>query len=251
MTDRPILFSAPMVRALLDGTKTQTRRLLNPQPINEAISIRRVATTKDCGAPVFNFYNAEGKPIYAIPCKHGRLGEFIPRYAIGDRLWVRENWFVDHSDCMKGPYLAPEGMSHDELVDQAFLHFAATDDPNSWEAEQPKWRPSIHMPRWASRITQIVTDVRVERLQDISEEDAIAEGILVGPPLSSMPESLGDIYHDGATDPIDGWTRNPVEAYQNLWNSINGPDAWDANPWVVAVSFTVHQCNIDAIGSAA
>lgn len=240
MTDRPIIFSAPMVRALLDGTKTQTRRMLNPQPTAEAASIRQIATDKATGAPVFNFYNKSRDPIYAIPCKHGLLGAFIPRYAVGDRLWVRENWLVDHTNCMSGPYLPPQGMTHGELVENAFLHFAATDEPNNWEAEKPRWKPSIHMPRWASRLTLIVTDVRVQRLQEISEEDAIAEGVVKVRGschvIKGFDYDLAGLCHNSAITP-----------FAKLWNHINGPEAWDANPWVVAVSFDVHHGNIDQL----
>ncbi len=231
MTDRPILFSAPMVRALLDGTKTQTRRVL--KFAGRAPEFCGGAGDKD-DPTCWGWEDSEhGDWVTLERDADQRMGwrDWRGAYQIGDRLWVRENWFVDHMDCMKGPYRAPEGMTHDELVEQAYLHFGATDDPNSWEAEQPKWRPSIHMPRWASRLTMTVTDVRVQRLKDISEDDARAEGCRA----------------IGAEDCPDEDMRSYIWAFSELWDSINGPDAWCANPWVVAVSFTVHQCNIDQL----
>lgn len=221
MTDRPILFSAPMVRALLDGTKTQTRRLLpNPEYYG--------CPTGDCP------HDTQAQ------CNQAMIENTADdlRFAIGDRLWVKETWRAGECWDHKKPSLIPA------RVPVGYLAASRADGPNG------KTRVSIFMPRWASRLTLTVTDVRVQRLKEISEDDAKAEGILVGPPLSSMPESKGDIYHNGATDPIDGWTRSPVEAYRDLWEHINGPDTWDANPWIVAVSFDVERRNIDAIGEA-
>lgn len=100
-------------------------------------------------------------------------------------------------------------------------------------------RPSIHMPRWASRLTLTVTDVRVERLQDISEADAIAEGC----PVSTMPGTIGHPLCPVGFNEMG----TPIYWFRELWNSINGPDAWDANPWVVALTFDVARRNIDAV----
>lgn len=158
MTERPILFSAPMVRALLAGTKTQTRRVATPRRSIEPM-------TDEC---------PYGQP--------------------GDRLWVRETWSAHSAG--------------------GFMYAA------SWDAHaligHPKWRPSIHMPRAASRITLEVTGVRVERLQEITRGDAMAEGC----PFPNMAAG-----HD------------PREWYAKLWNDINGPGSWDANPWVWAITF--------------
>lgn len=232
MTDRPILFSAPMVRALLDGTKAQTRRVLKP-------------LTKP------SLFDGTWSDDYVLHAGNAEWRARDIRFAIGDRLWVRETWACHCATNDQKPSEIDRDMWSVRYFADDHVRPAARDGSLALLDQCKKKRVAIFMPRWASRLTLTVTDVRVQRLQDISEEDAIAEGILVGPPLSSMPESHGDIYHDGATDPIDGWTRNPVEAYQNLWTHINGPDAWDANPWVVAVSFTVHQCNIDDMKGAA
>jgi len=104
--------------------------------------------------------------------------------------------------------------------------------PNHPEHGRALWRPSIYMPRWASRLTLLVTDVRVQRLQDISEADAIAEGII--PTANSQT--------------IDCATERPSDGFRALWNSIHGPEAWDANPWVAAISFDVVRANIDEDG---
>lgn len=180
MKERPILFSAPMVRAILDGSKTQTRRVVKLQ------------TPK--AASISDF------------CVDGiRVGR-CPYGQPGDRLWVREAW----ADC-------------DKLV-----RYYATDDVHPLR----KKRPSIHMPRWASRITLEVTGVRVERLQDISEGDCIDEGI-----GQVVQERLPKFEVRGEYDAID---IEPVEEYRDLWESINGPDSWGANPWVWVVKFKVN-----------
>lgn len=136
----------------------------------------------------------------------------LPKYAVGDRLWVKET-FVDLTDFMLAPL------------------FVGRDKPIAFRADNEfigchKWKPSIFMPRTASRITLTVTDVRVERLQDISRGDAMDEGC----PFPNM-----------ANGP------DPRHWYSELWNSINGDGAWEKNPWVAAYSFTVHLGNIDEV----
>jgi hypothetical protein len=212
MTDRPIIFSGPMVRALLDGRKTQTRRVLNPQPpewVNELVQPYRYPRTE------VDRYGEEypGKEIFGASTPDGDWGVEI-RFEPGDRLWVREA-----IDKVSGP---------DEVFYRA-----------DYDAEYPEgsnglgWRPSIHMPRWASRLTLIVTHVRVQRLHEIGEKDAIAEGC-----------GWRDTGRPADNDLLVG---DPVPAFSNLWQAIHGPDAWAANPWVAAVSFTTHRCNIDAM----
>lgn len=185
MTDRPIIFSGPMVKALLAGRKTQTRRVLNP-PYG------------------FLEYLRDGtwRPICT---------KFFP----GDRLYVRE------SACWVSAWGWRYRADNDDLTDKRE------------SGEVGRWRPSIHMPRSASRITLTVTEVRVERLQEISNEDAIAEGI----------KPHGHAF-TGYGNQSDVWMA-PYDSFRSLWNSLHGPDAWDANPWVVAVSFTVDRQNID------
>jgi hypothetical protein len=186
MKERPILFSAPMVRAILAGTKTQTRRVMKPQPLSV-----------DGGVPFGNAPKwAHAEPGSAVMrCPYGKRG---------DRLWVRETWAYG---------IHALASSHDE--DGPFC-YAATDSKMSRLCT--KWRPSIHMPRHASRIKLEVTSVHVERLQDISEADALAEGV------NSLPAETRLL--------------TPRLDYVALWNAINGPGSWEANPWVWVVEFT-------------
>lgn len=230
MTDRPILFSAPMIRALLEGRKTQTRRILSPRNVsvmgqmwgrNSPWSGLRFAEAESRGDTLaVPFWHPNDPPVPTEDCGVYRL---YPIWQPGDRLWVREAFAIVGS------------------VDPGWTLYRA----NGYEAECARhgfdkpypdeslasWRPSIHMPRWASRLTLLVTDVRVQRLQEISSADAIAEGC---PP-----------YANSAT--IDCDTSNPRDDFKRLWNSIHGPDAWDANPWVAAISFRTIHANIDAI----
>lgn len=183
MKERPILFSGPMVRALLAGTKTQTRRVCKPardQALSYVVAIPDTAMWGD----------EEGLAT-SFACPYGRPG---------DRLWVRETWRVFGGREYEYQQLASAVQYRADEVG----------------FEQKDWRPSIFMPRWASRITLEVTGARVERLNDISEADAVAEGI---PPFPTSPSNI------------------PRMHYATLWNSINGAGSWDANPWVWAISF--------------
>lgn len=225
MTDRPILFSAPMVRALLDGRKTQTRRVLKPQherPILECF-------WSDTGWA----YALEGSEngCTCVPAKG-------PRFAFGDRLWVKERCFIP-----------PAHISERDMRDGAdtwpTAYYAADDLEGGQEmVERCKWRHrvSIHMPRWASRLTLTVTDVRVERLQAISEADAIAEGVVADPEKGFW---VPGVEHPSKDFP---WlSRSTARGmYAALWDAINGSGEWLADPWVVAVSFDVRKGNIDA-----
>lgn len=219
MTDRPIIFSAPMVRALLDGRKTQTRRIVKPQPAANAryTGIHFASDEPDCW-----FFNSPSGP-----CKVREA------YAPGDRLWVRENW----AKVPASAYRMSDGVVQTQSPTDA--HMAAI-YAAGWDRSIPKWKPSIHMPRWASRLTLVVTDVRVQRVQEISEEDAEAEGVF----RHVAEHSLDKVYRDER-----GGTA--IRYFSELWDNLNAKRGygWDANPWVVAVTFTVHQQNIDAGGS--
>ena len=230
MTDRPILFSAPMVRALLAGTKTQTRRVLKPRPMSHVHDFLAVGWDKKSGKALWETRH-DGKPTFGISLGDGLLDSHVATIAVGDRLWVKETWRTTPAyDDLK-----PSDMGGDEplnyLADDSYFNWAEADG-----ARHGKTRVSIFMPRWASRLTLTVTDVRVERLQDISEADAIAEGV--------EPAALTDHWKDYGPDPMP-WA-SPVESYRSLWDSINGAGAWAANPFVVAVSFDVREGNIDA-----
>lgn len=192
MTERPILMSAPMVRAILAGAKTQTRRVVKPRK------------DRDLGCEL-------------AACElAGEVngGEYRNAYcAPGDRLWVREAWRA---------YAAFNKTPPRDITPEAPIWYEAQDEVPFHPTAYGKLRPSMFMPRWASRITLEVTGVRVERLQDISVADALAEGVNVHPCHHSKPRD--SIY-------------SPVQAYRELWESINGPGSWDANPWVWCVEF--------------
>ncbi|WP_238350021.1 hypothetical protein [Pseudomonas sp. SWRI111] len=155
--ERPILFSAPMVRAILDGRKTVTRRPVKVQP-----EVRMV----DMIGPILTFKNKRGghwlypnaKQQIIADCPYGQ-----PR----DRLWVRETWYCDHNEVMCGPYLKPDDLDVSEARDDGTLVYAA-DGLTPYKTDQPVWKPSLHMPRWACRIALEITAVCVERLQDTS-----------------------------------------------------------------------------------
>lgn len=169
MTARGMIFNGEMVRAILDGRKTQTRRIVNSSTDN-SLRLREQYPHKH----------------YNINCPFGQRG---------DRIWVRETWARYNID--------QDG--HD-------MAYRAT-TPVDWP-EGGRWRPSIHMPRWASRILLEITDVRVERLNSISEVDAEAEGV---------------------TD--TGYGDSLVDGYRYLWKSIYGEESWAANPWVWVIEF--------------
>lgn len=183
MKERPILFSGEMVRAILDGRKTQTRRAMKPQPKQINSSYWGWARKS-----VFLHRHrlGSGFPEWIQRCPYGKPG---------DRLYVRETWGISHHG---GATI--KGTPHDPYV----LYRATNSEPTGDELENQwepfKWRPSIHMPRWASRILLEITDVRVERLQDISEEDARAEGY----------ESREDFLYGE-------WARGIIEKYGNAW----------------------------------
>ena len=192
--ERPILFSAPMVRAILENRKTVTRRALKmPHGFWETSA------------------TGELMPIPAN-CPYGKPGE---------QLWVRETWYCDHFEVMRGPYLKPDDLDVGEALDDGTLVYAA-DGLTPYEADQPIWKPSIHMPRWASRILLEITEVRVERLQDISRADIRAEGLQCPPELAS--DDVSPNYRD--------WYP---AAWRELRESTGGN--WDANPWVWVVEF--------------
>lgn len=232
MTDRPIIFSAPMVSALLAGRKTQTRRLIKPQP--------EVFTVSDTGMPC----EVQALHVHGEALPRIALGRVITtqkmKYAVGDRLWVREAWKPIPASRPGGYFVEGSRFFGREA------YYRSDHDAPLWA--DGRWRSPIHMPRWASRLTLTVTEVRVQRLQDISEEDAWAEGCVKGDPTDNSghfpaeepdPSGIGELGWDCARD----W-------YADLWNSLHGADAWAANPWVAAYSFETHACNIDTMEAA-
>ena len=220
MADRPIIFSAPMILALLAGRKTQTRRLV-PQPpaecgINYMLGEESWLPIEE-RTPVRRTFEAWTGPLFQKRPAGHLCGSFdiTPRFQPRDRLYVRENWKPHSSFAGMKPRDIPVG----DVFYMADDAYAPSNTP---------WVPCIHMPRWASRLTLIVEAVKVERLQDISEEDALAEGC------------PAQTYEALAGMEARGW-------YRDLWDSLHGTGAWDANPWVVALTFSVHRANIDAL----
>ena len=203
MTDRPILFSAPMVRAILAGTKTQTRRVVKAQPPDD----KQRAAWYEPGVMGWAPPECPSQHWHCVRCPYGQPG---------DRLWVREAWtthaFLDD--------VAPRNLT------TISINYLA----DGGDVQTGKHRPSIHMPRRISRITLEITDVRVERLQDISEGDAQAEGTpcyVCGGPMDGRSEDDCHCFHSKAK----------TSDYRNLWERINGAGSWEAHPWVWVVEF--------------
>lgn len=194
--ERPILFSAPMVRAILDGGKTQTRRVIRNQPIasNGRNKFDFTNYSDDEGANQYwtnkGFWHAKSQ--YGKPA---------------DKLWVKET-FKEYND---------------------WLYVYKADGEDTLYSNIA-WKPSIFMPRKASRILLEITNIRVERLQDISEADAIAEGIEL---------ETGTAHWKNYDASRGGWRywECPIQSYRTLWESINGNGSWDLNPWVWVIEF--------------
>lgn len=203
--ERPILFNAPMVRALLDGSKTQTRRVMKPQP--EPVPHRPGDYQWPCNA----FQSMVSVADTRAPDAHGMAGDACPHGGHGDRLWVRETW-APHPDF-------PET-----------VHRAVYRADRECEYDVERWRPSIHMPRWAGRILLEIVSVRIERLQDISDADIEAEGI----DMDALAEAQ-DRYDAIAKDGNASGHATLRTAWRELWESTGGD--WDANPWCWAITF--------------
>ena len=220
MTDKPIIFSGPMVRAIIDGRKTMTRRVLKPQP--------------DPTLPAAGCELVEGKWCLLSGWDGSICGIVNVPYAIGDRLWAREG-------CLFTPALiTPDGEDGMTAYHPSVWYRADGDCPR--QNDYTFSRSSRHMPKWASRLTLIVEGVKVERLHDISEEDAKAEG-------AHRRGRIGDDpMHPEWTMTGDGWRNDtPLGAFKFFWDSINAKRGygWSENPWVVAVSFRPVAANID------
>ncbi len=230
MKERQILFGGPMVAAILAGRKSQTRRVVKPQPCDPShlriINEGKVHYTRPPGDKLLD--EARSTPGYQVltcaewlatqPCPYGRPG---------DRLWGRETW--RRASCGRPIFRADYASETAAIIDGG---------PHA----DIRWRPSIHMPRAASRITLDITGVRVEQLLDISEEDAKAEGL-------GCVTKDGSLYKYGIPD-LDGlpgndnhgwhwkeWERDPRNAYHKLWEQINGPGSAVDNPWVWVIEF--------------
>ena len=211
MKERPILFSGPMVRAILSGAKTQTRRVVK---LTDAGRVRDVGSRRNWHI---------GDPDAVLACHYGQPG---------DRLWVREAFMP----CpLENPTTGPSRWNIAYASDAEQVERQAPAGYNPMLYNYERWTPSIHMPRWASRITLEITSVRVERLQAISEADARAEGCMRGD-----PDDAGGWFPADEPDPSGigerGWDC-ARDWFADLWESINGHDSWEANPWVWVVEF--------------
>lgn len=236
MRERGMIFNADMVRAVLNGSKTQTRRIIQSAAKNMQARGHEVISHR---APGDKWY---GDYVYSMRDRSGVWQDFTneqflakcPFGVVGDRLWVRETF-------------CPVNDDGEKWIDYRATPRYEQSHPAGWDCEPKdpealKWSPSIHMPRWASRITLEIIGVRVERLQSINEHDAIAEG------LAEISKD-GRVYKYGIPD-LDGypgtddfgwpwheWERYPISAYSKLWRSIYGEESWQANPWVWVIEF--------------
>lgn len=212
---KPILFSTPMVQAILEGRKSQTRRVMKPQPL--FYTGRRYVVPDDA-------------PKKWHDCDDIFAAGFCPYGKPGTVLWVRETWTRYY-------YVDESGYTH---YDKPTIYYAADGEPDigtlydadgfELDDQRVKWKPSIHMPKEAARLFLLVKDVRVERLQEITEEDAIAEGI-----------SKSETYFRGEPHKIKGTPKAYITAkgaFAGLWDSINGKKyPWSSNPWGWVISF--------------
>lgn len=215
MKERPILYSAPMVVAILDGRKSQTRRVIKPEP--------------HCDLSIAGEYGLVMNGEVVSP-ETWRCWNKCPYGIVGDRLWVRESWRVTLKFDDISPNQLPEGIG---------VEYPATSHINILEGRK---RPSIHMPRSLSRILTEITDIRVQRLQDITPEEAKAEGLKgISKDGKTVKFGIPDLDGYPGTDnhgwPWKEWEFDPVMAYKRLWEKIDGKGSWDKNPWLWVVEF--------------
>lgn len=247
MADRPILFSGPMVRAILSGAKTQTRRVVTPQPEFAQLHEWRGKVIRDCEARAWCWKAHDFGDGDAVNARPGSAMHALSPYGVpGDRLWVRETWYDDF-DRDPGD---PADVNRDGSIEG--IEYRATHDCTSWEAGCPcnpdgdrkrsEWRPSIHMPRWASRITLEVEDVRAERLQEITNDDAKREGV-EQQCFDGMGCWLNYQLGDGT------YCLEARSSFETLWDSINGSRpgcSWEENCWVWRIAFRRVDANAEA-----
>lgn len=238
MADRPIPFSDPMVAALLAGRKTQTRRVIKSARVFATPERPSFTLTGDDlaramqNADRFRHINGDGwfweADAFEWQRPHTRTGWMAHiGYAPGDRLWVREAW---------KPHSLYDHLPPREMPQTNIFYLA---DPG-YSPSGSRSRPGIHMPRWASRLTLIVESVKVERLQNISEADALAEGM-------RQEHCPGEEAHGAWTGGVDYLHGHSAKgAFSRTWRLINGAGSWDENPWVVAIGFRVIRANIDS-----
>lgn len=226
----PIIFSGPMVRAILEGRKTQTRRVIKPQPDISKISAPFHPETR--GGRQWVFMARDDFPSYSFA-----TADFKVPYAVGDRLWARETWqefFEDEiPNDRKVSNFGRMGTPAQPERRSAVAYRADGEMPAHPEFGKALWRSPIHMPRWASRLTLVVSDVRVQRVREISDQDAEAEGVYSVQSTEKGFESV----------PYYRSLYEPPELFRMLWDWINAKRGygWDVNPWVVALTFGVKE----------
>ena len=243
MSDHGTIFSAPMVHSLLKGSKTETRRILRLPPDPDHRGEWEISTIGGAGVT-----DRAGQPFAARPCLwHAKTGACVAtRYAAGDRLYVREAFrFWAASDDCEITYLADgrhfqTGPCTGEIPDASLARYFKTVN-RVRKAGKGRNFPSIHMPRWASRLTLYVREVRIERLKAISRPAAIAEGLM------AYPQPLGDPAWGVEGLPVEMQRIDPRQAYAQLWNSLHDKDGdrWQDDPWVTVTTFRVERHNID------
>lgn len=228
---RPILFSAPMVRAILENRKTQTRRIVKPLPSWQVHSVCMPDGAADPWSVWFHFPETD-RVGHIRHCPYGKPGE---------RLWVREAWRTHKVlDDRSGKKMAEECIAAGWKTPWAALAYESDGHKVNWDtfggnsAPLGRYRHARFMPRWASRITLEITDVRVQRLQEISEEDAIAEGV--------ERWVVGDGWREYGLSKEDESVCGPPmptarDSFRTLWELINSEDQFTSNPWVWAITF--------------
>ncbi|MEJ5137763.1 MULTISPECIES: hypothetical protein [Acinetobacter] len=224
--ERPILFNTPMVQAILEGRKTQTRRIVKTRIVIEQAE--------------FELGNRPAV-LHSEPSLQHYIDNDCPYGQVGDFLWVRETfcygcideWDAEHPDDRRLFVDQYDGRKQDPIPKQWCLE-------NNVEIDDVIWKPSIHMPRSASRILLEITNIRVEHLSDISRADSVSEGIKTFM-VDCSRDGLKTAFKDYSSDNNAISRNNPVDSFRTLWESINGADSWAVNPWVWVVEFKVKE----------
>lgn len=232
MKTKPILFSGPMVRAIVSGQKSQTRRIIKPQPKNRPI----LANAYTVGAD----RSKDGNEWLDADCINPGVPMKTP-FVVGQRLWVRETFAIENTHEYDGTETLPtDGRPIQRREGFKLIPRYRATEPDTQliiaecehDEDAMRWTASSFMPRWASRITLEIESVRVERLQDISFQDALAEG------LAQRPHRYLRCQTFGVADwEEERWRMSPIDAYEALWGSINGKGSWATNPWVWVITF--------------
>lgn len=238
MKERPILFNTAMVKAILEGRKTQTRLVMRRQPdAVERFKHAEETTDTDAQYAILRCYN---NPKGFKRCNSGWFANAtyktpFTEFNVGDQLWIRETFCIgtveeeDHYEGLPKPlYVYQDGCPKQYPIykEWCLSEGVSTDDV--------RWKPSIHMPRSAARIFLEITKIRIERLNQISSHEAVQEGLLKLPASGRYVVNQGDQYFGAASS-------NPCEVFKWLWESIYGPNLWEMNPWVWVIEFKVIQ----------